>query len=102
MVDESVEMPESQTFSGKKNLDSMKICEADERRIEKRKQNCERNLAKFSIQRLNPLGRDRNHSVYWFFDLIDMNVPSGRIFVEAVDGSWIFYNEPEQVGCFSK
>jgi hypothetical protein len=71
-----------------------------ERRVEKRREQYQRSLAKVSVQRVQPLGKDRDHSVYWFFDLVDMTVPSGRLFVQRTDDSWGFYSKSREVRCF--
>ena len=57
-------------------------------------------MQKHRVQRVVPLGRDRHHAQYYFFDGLggaSLDLGAGRIFVRTDKSSWAYYATPDEL-----
>ena len=57
-------------------------------------------IQKHRVQRLLPLGRDRHHAQYFFFDGLggaDLSLGAAKLFVRTDRSRWSYYATPEEI-----
>ena len=75
----------------------------EERQLCRRAEQLERELSKYNVHRMLPLGQDRHFNTYWFFDGVGSGAyaagcGAGRLFVQMkADDSWASYSDPGEI-----
>jgi hypothetical protein len=94
------EIKEKKEQLAREQREKMEQASHDEKILLKKIGQLKREIKSHSVPRVKFLGKDRSHSKYWFFDVIDsaLGFGCGRLFVESKDGSsWGYYHTRDQV-----